>query len=126
MNFRNLTYYGKIGMEGDTEYMEYIDPEDHKTRVNLAERMKDAIQKAGGDTYTVEQSFTLYPTAGTSTDYACSRCITDPSKAKVHAFTIECGKDTFQPEPEQRSEIIQEVTAAILAFCLGIIEITNA
>jgi hypothetical protein len=84
--------------------------------------MRAAIQAVRGRGYTVMQSMSLYPTAGTSDDYAYSRHIVDPSKPKVFSYTIEWGSPTnptpFHPPYPEMKQIIQEITAALLQFCL--------
>lgn len=125
MNFRNSTYNQKRGISGDTTYMEYVNANDRSSRISLANRMKNAIQAVRGRAYTVQQSFALYPTAGTSTDYSLSRCYVNPKKAKIHSYCIECGASAFKffPPDAERQEIIKEITAGLLDFCLGIIEL---
>jgi hypothetical protein len=84
--------------------------------------MRDAIKTVRGRTYTVEQSVGLYPTAGTSDDYAFSRHIIDSSKAKVYSYTIEWGSPSnptpFHPPYSEMLIIIREITLALLEFCL--------
>jgi len=122
MNFQNSAFNGKRGVMGDGVYKEYVNAVDRTLRANLANRMQSAIQAVRGRSYLVEQSCGLYPTAGTSTDYALSRTYIDPYRDRIHAYTIECGT-TFQPPDAERQEIIKEVTAALLEFCLGILEL---
>ena len=65
----------------------------------------------------------LYPTAGTSDDYAFSRHILDSKKSKVYSYTIEWGSQNnptpFHPAYPEMQKIIQEITAALLAFCIA-------
>jgi len=121
MNFRNPAFNGQRGIANDAAYREHIDSSDQTLAINLAQRMRDSIQAARGRTYTVDTFFSLYPTAGTSTDYAFSRHFADPSKEKVHSFTIEWGQE-FQPPYTEMQNIIQEVTAGLLEFSVGIVE----
>jgi carboxypeptidase T len=64
----------------------------------------------------------LYPTAGTSDDYAFSRLIVDSNKAKVYSYTIEWGSASniipFHPAYTEMLVIIREITLALLEFCL--------
>jgi carboxypeptidase T len=120
MNFRNPTYDGKRGLKGRSAYREFLPSTDQTTSVNLATRMRDAIHAVRGKTYTVEQDFGLYPTAGTSDDYASSRHLVDSAKGKIYAFTVEWGTE-FQPPYAEMQNIMQEMTAALLDFCLGAI-----
>ena len=80
--------------------------------------MNDAVKAVRGSEYGVEQGYGLYPTSGASDDYAFSRHFADPSKTKVYGFTIECG-DSFQPPWSEAEEVIREVSAGLIAFCLG-------
>jgi hypothetical protein len=61
----------------------------------------------------------LYPTSGASDDYAFSRHFADPLRAKVYGFTIECGH-SFQPTWAEAEEVIHEVSAGLIAFCLEV------
>jgi carboxypeptidase T len=122
MNFRNAAYHGKRGIKADSKYREYVIPKDRTLRQNLAGLMQKAIKAVRNRNYKVEQSFGLYPTAGTSTDYAISRWYSDPRKTKMHAFCIECGT-TFWPPDSERPKIMKDIIAALLVFCLGILEL---
>jgi len=119
MNFQNAAYNGKRGIAGDVKYKEYIPTTDKTTAVNLANKMKSAIQAVRGRVYKVEQSMDLYPTAGTSDDYAFGRHFVDNKKAKVYSYTIEWGSPSnptpFHPPYPEMQKIIQEITAALIA-----------
>lgn len=123
MNFQNAAFNGKRGIAGDAKYKEYIVPTDKTTAVNLANTMQAAIQAVRGRVYKVEQSMSLYPTAGTSDDYAFSRHLTESKKTKVYSYTIEWGSPSnptpFHPPYSEMQKIIQEITAALLAFCIA-------
>jgi murein tripeptide amidase MpaA len=123
MTFHNVAFNGKRGIAGDTLYKEYLPSGDKTVAVNLATKMRDAIKNVRGRIYKVEQSMSLYPTAGTSDDYAFSRHILDSKKAKVYSYTIEWGSPSnptpFHPPYPEMSKIIQEITAALLAFCVA-------
>ena len=121
MNFRNTAYNGQRGIANDAAYREYIEGCDQTSVIALANRMRNAIQAVRGKAYTAQSSFDLYPTAGTSTDYAFSRHVVDRSKGKVQSFTIEWGQE-FQPPYSEMQNIIQDVTSGLLDFCLGIME----
>jgi murein tripeptide amidase MpaA len=124
MNFQNAAFNGLRGIRGDAAYREYTDPPDQRPTIELANRMRDAIQAVRGRAYVVKTSFDLYPTAGTSTDYADSRQFADASKGKMYSYTIEWGKE-FHPLYSEMRNIIREVTAGLLNFCLGTIELTK-
>ena len=53
--------------------------------------MRDAIKAAHGRQYSVKGAVGLYPTSGTSDDYAYSRSFVDAHKGKVLGYTIEWG-----------------------------------
>lgn len=123
MNFQNAAFNSKRGIAGDTAYKEYITPADKTATVNLANKMRDAIKAVRGRIYKVEQSMNLYPTAGTSDDYAFGRHLIDATKAKVYSYTIEWGSASnptpFHPPYPEMQKIIQEITSALLAFCVN-------
>ncbi|HEX7680338.1 MAG TPA: M14 family zinc carboxypeptidase, partial [Thermoanaerobaculia bacterium] len=100
----------------------YIAAADKTTAVTLAKQMRTAIQAVRGRDYTVMQSMSLYPTAGTSDDYAYSRHLVNPSKPKVFSYTIEWGsgdnETPFHPPYPEMKQIIREITAALLQFCV--------
>lgn len=93
--------------------------------------MRDAIRAAHGRVYTVKSSANLYPTSGTSDDYAYSRNFLDATKGKVLGFTVEWGRKrstlpkSFHPDYVDMVPIIEEVTAGLLAFCLACSAITG-
>jgi murein tripeptide amidase MpaA len=122
MNFQTPAYDGKRGIANDNAYREYIKEDDRKKAVRLANVMRDAIKASRGRVYKTEQSMSLYPTAGTSDDYAFSRHIVDAKKAKVFSYTIEWGSPQnptpFHPPYPEMKQIIDEVTSGLLAFCI--------
>ena len=115
--FFNAGFDGFRGRAGDLDYGEYIAPEDLVVIKNLGNRMNDAIRAVRNQDYGVEQAFGLYPTSGASDDYAFSRHFSDRSKTKVYGFTIECGQ-SFQPSWVEAEDVIREVSAGLIAFCL--------
>jgi murein tripeptide amidase MpaA len=120
MNFRNPAFNGKRGMPGDA-YKEYMPGSDSAMSLSLAQAFHDGIQAFRGKNYTVKQAFDLYPTAGTSDDYAYSRHFTDPAKQNVIAYTLEWGPSgDFHPPYAELHNIIQEVTCGLLEFCLHV------
>jgi carboxypeptidase T len=118
MNFRNPTFDGQRGLSGSNAYREYLPSADQAISTKLARRMRDAIKAVRGKTYTVEQDFGLYPTAGTSDDYATSRHFVDTSKGRIYSFTIEWGTE-FQPPYTEMQRIMRDISAALLNFCVG-------
>jgi murein tripeptide amidase MpaA len=121
MNFRNPAFDGKRGVAGDTVYREYMPAADAAAAVKLAKGMRDAIKAVRGRVYSVQQAVGLYPTAGTSDDYAFSRHIVNSGHAKVLSFTIEWGSESnptpFHPPYGEMKKIIQEITGALFDFC---------
>src|SRR5512144_930851 len=79
MNFRNPAYDGQRGIPDATpggdpgKYREYVPPADLDTLVALEHTMREAIAAAHGRRYSVKGAVGLYPTSGTSDDYAYSR-----------------------------------------------------
>jgi murein tripeptide amidase MpaA len=120
MNFHNPAFDGARGVAGDA-YKEYIPGDDLSTALDLANTFRDGIQAVRGKTYTVKPAFNLYPTAGTSDDYAYSRHFLDPAKQRVISYTLEWGTE-FQPPYSEMQNIIQEITCGLLAFCLRVRE----
>jgi murein tripeptide amidase MpaA len=117
MNFHNPAYDGLRGQPGDSLYREFI-PATELTRFKaVARRVTDAIAAVRGTVYTPMQGVGLYPTSGTSDDYAYSRRFVDPSKPRVWAFSLETG-DEFQPPYGEALQIMSEVSAGLFEFCL--------
>jgi murein tripeptide amidase MpaA len=117
MNFMNPAFNGQRGTGGDA-YKEYMNPGDRDFFVEVGYRVRDAIYAARGHCYTVKPSFNLYPTSGTSTDYAYSRHIVDATKRKVFSYCMETGLE-FQPPAAEATEIMNEASAGLFIFCLG-------
>ena len=116
-HFGNALYDGDRGILEDMTYREYISPMDEIIAAGLSHRMNDALAVVrGGRGYTVEQASGLYPTTGTSSDYAFSRCFADPCLRKIQGWTIEFGKEFIPPYGEMRN-IIKEVGAAMTELC---------
>ncbi|MFI9206012.1 M14 family metallopeptidase [Streptomyces sp. NPDC053048] len=103
---------------------EFITARDLDIAVKLGQRMHDAVFAVRSLDYGVEQAFGLYPTSGASDDYAFSRQFVDPGATKVFAFTIECGR-SFQPPFSEAENVIREVSAGLVAFGLGVHDITD-
>ena len=86
-----------------------------------ATTMASAIALVRGRRYQVKQSVGLYPTAGSSDDYAYSRHFADGSKKKLIAYTIEWGRSRastpFHPPYPEMRQVMREVSAGLLALC---------
>ncbi|MFF2044374.1 M14 family metallopeptidase [Kitasatospora sp. NPDC058170] len=118
MNFRNPAFDRKRGVAGDLAYAEFIPKTDADAAVLLAEQFCQGVQGVRGRSYTPMSAFHLYPTSGTSDDYAFSRHLVDPDKGRVLAFTIEWGTSFHPPWAEMRN-IVLDVDAGLVQFCLS-------
>lgn len=123
MNFINAIWNGQRGLKGDT-YREFINSPDLTSLQAAGDIMSSAIAGVRGQVYEVAQSFflpgwTTYPTSGASDDWAFSRHYSDPSKPKVLGYTIEFNNTwTFFPPWSEMENIILDVDAGLVAFCL--------
>jgi carboxypeptidase T len=132
MNFHNPVYDGRRGITDSTpggdpgKYREYLPAADLTTLTTLGDAMSAAIQAAHGRVYAVKGAVGLYPTSGTSDDYAYSRSFLDTTSSKVLGYTIEWGPQrssiprSFHPDYPDMVPIIEEITAALLAFCAAV------
>jgi murein tripeptide amidase MpaA len=117
MDFRNPAYDGTRSLTaGDTTYKEFIPAGDELIARTLAERMRDAIAAVRGKVYTAEQGVALYPTTGTSSDYAYARHRENPAKGRTYGFAIEWGTE-FRPQWAEMALIVQDVSAGLLELC---------
>lgn len=116
-NFLNPAFNGARGVLGDA-YGEYIPANDLAAVNCLAGQMQSALQAVRGQTYTTGQSYDLYPTSGTATDYPYSRHFADPAKTKTLGFLIEWGTE-FQPPWAEMENIILDISSALIAFTLA-------
>ena len=123
MNFRNRAYDGKRGRLFDDVYREYFPPRDKQEALDVARRMAGAIKLVRGRKYHVKPSVGLYPTAGATDDYAYSRHFVDPQKGKIIPLTVEWGRShastPFHPPYPEMRKVMREVSAGLLAVCLG-------
>jgi murein tripeptide amidase MpaA len=103
---------------------EYIDAADLAVATELSAAMDAAIISVSGSGYGYEQACNLYPTSGTSDDYAFSRAFADHGLTKTYAFAMECAT-TFQPAYAVAENVMREVGAALVAFGLGAGPITD-
>jgi murein tripeptide amidase MpaA len=103
---------------------EFMTTADLGTVVTLAHGMDDAIAGVRGVRYGVEPAYGLYPTSGTSDDYAFSRHLVDPRTGRVLGFCIECGS-SFQPAWTEAEDVIREVSAAVIQLALHAHEVTD-
>ena len=115
-NFSNSGFDGQRGVAGDA-YGEYIQNGDLTQIIELANALHDALKAVRGSDYSVEPAYTLYPTSGANDDYAYARRFVDSSLGKIYAYTVEWGTE-FQPPWGEMEQIVADVSAGILAFCL--------
>lgn len=114
-NFTNPAFDGQRGLADDAAYAEYILPADLGTQCGLVQAMQSALFNVRGITYQTGQSFELYATTGTLSDYPYSRHIVNPALTKTHGFLIEWGTE-FQPVWTEMENIILDVSSALIAF----------
>jgi len=121
MNFRNPRYDGMRGQIHDDVYREYIPAADAKLAEQIGKCMAHAISRVRGREYKVKQAVGLYPTAGSSDDYAYSRHLVDRRKRKIIAYTIEWGRShastPFHPPYDEMRKVMREVTSGLLELC---------
>ncbi len=113
-NFTNATYDGQRGIANDA-YAEYISAADLGTQCGLTQTMQNALYNVRGISYQTGQTFELYATTGTLSDYPYSRHIANPTLTKTHGFLIEWGTQ-FQPPWAEMENIILDVSSALVAF----------
>ncbi|MER5756040.1 M14 family metallopeptidase [Streptomyces sp. NPDC002088] len=118
MNFLNPAFDGTRGVADDPAYAEFIPNGDAADAVVLAEQFCQGLKGVRGSAYTPMSAFHLYPTCGTSDDYAYSRHIVDPDKGKILSFTIEWGT-SFQPPWPEMERIILDTDAGLVQFCVA-------
>jgi murein tripeptide amidase MpaA len=126
MNFMNPSFNSKRGL--DNVYKEYIPSEDLDTVISLASSFSDGIEPVRGKKYTIQQAVGLYPTSGAVDDYAYSRHLSDPTKNKIFAFTVEWGSRdasdqiSFHPEWDEMQKIVSDISAGMIEFCLSAVK----
>ena len=123
MSFLNPKYDGKRGRIHDDVYREYMPAADERRRRELGAAFAAGVRGVRGREYHVQQGVGLYPTAGTTDDYAYSRHFRDPDKGKIQSFTLEWGRvrtsTPFHPPYPEMRKVMREVTAGLFAFCLN-------
>ena len=123
-NFANPAYDGQRGRIGDT-YREYISLPDYEIATGIARAVSDAMRDVRNRLYKPLQGVGLYPTCGTSDDYAASRHIVSPKIPKTFAFTIEFNfegntRDPFlaTANPKTLTQTMRDVIPGLIALCL--------
>ena len=116
MNFRNPAYDHLRGVGGDSDYKEYVPPDDLLVEATLATRMHDAIFAVRGRDYPAAQGFSFTGAIpGNAKDYVYARHFVDPSKGKIYGYTVEWGD--VQPLWPEMELIIKDVTAGLIELC---------
>jgi len=124
MAFGDPGWDHRRGVSGDA-YREYIPAGYLSTVQSAATAVRDAIASVRGQPYTSAQSFGLpgwpgYPTSGASDDWSFSRHFADPSRRQTFGFTLEFNPtSTFFPSWAEMTDIIRDVDAGLVAFCLN-------
>lgn len=123
-NFTNPRYDGQRGRIGGA-YREYISLGDYQVASGMAQAVSDAMRDVRNRPYTAKQAVGLYPTCGTSDDYAASRHIVNPRIRKTFGFTVEFNfeGDTRDPflatvDPKTLDRTMRDVIPGLIAFCM--------
>jgi murein tripeptide amidase MpaA len=138
-NFHNPAFDRKRGLlaqNGHPEarrYGEHLDPTHRQHLIEIATRMRDAVESVNGRPYTVQQGAQLYGTSGTSDDWAFAQHILDPTRPVIYPYTIEFGRErpndvaaSFHPPYADMEKIIDEVVAGLLEMCLAGLDLLAA
>lgn len=103
------------------DYKEYIPPADLERFEKMGADAAQAIKDVRGRSYTVQPGSALYPTTGTTSDYAYARHVADPALRKVYGFTFETGpwtgdaEESFQPPFPEANRIMEEAISGLLS-----------
>jgi murein tripeptide amidase MpaA len=124
MNFRNPAYDGLRGTPGDTTYKEYVPADALAWHANTARQVRDAIRAVRGRQYLATPGIALYPTTGTASDFAYARHFIDSARTRVWGFTVETATE-FQPPYAEGREVMAEVCAGLLQFCVACVGPAN-
>ena len=117
MSFMNPAWNGQRGIRSDA-YREYL-PAARLTELQAAAAtIRDGIFAVRGQSYVTMQGFDLYPTSGTSEDWAFTREFLVPSRGRLSAFVIEFNKNIdFFPTWAEMVDLIADVDAGLVALC---------
>lgn len=102
-------------------YKEFIPPADLTRFEKVGADAAQAIKDVRGRGYTVQPGAALYPTTGTSSDYAYARHVVNPTLRKVYGFTFETGpwtgiaEESFQPPFPEADRIMEEAISGLLS-----------
>ena len=117
MSFMNPAWDGKRGIRGDV-YRDYIPPGRLVELQTAAAVVRDGIWAVRGQSYVSKQGFDLYPTSGTSEDWAFAREFEVPARGKLTGMVIEFNKNIdFFPTWPEMVDLIADVDAGLIALC---------
>ena len=111
-NFRNPAFDGQRGIVG-SGYKEFIRAADLHAHETTAARIRGGIKTVRNRVYTAEQSISLYPTTGTTHDYAYARNFIDTGRRRILGFTLETARE-FQPADAEKANVITEVSVGLM------------
>jgi murein tripeptide amidase MpaA len=116
MSFKNPAWDGKRGKSGDV-YRDYIPPTRLAELHAAVAVMHDGIKAVRGQDYLQQQGFALYPTSGTSEDWAFTREFLGWG-GKLGGFVIEFNKNIdFFPTWAEMTKLIEDIDAGLVALC---------
>lgn len=117
MSFKNPAWNGQRGRSGDT-YRDYVPPARLVQLQTAVAVMHDGIQAVRGQNYLQQQGFALYPTSGTSQDWAFTREFLGWGGGKLGGFVIEFNKNIdFFPTWGEMIKLIEDIDAGLVALC---------
>ena len=115
-SFKNSAWDGQRGLTGGT-YSDYHPAgrlAEHQAAANV---MRDGIFAVRGQSYVAKQGFLLYPTSGTSEDWAFTREFLDPNRGQLSGFCIEFNKNVdFFPTWAEMLNLIADIDAGLIAL----------
>ena len=127
MSFLNPAFDGQRGRAGDA-YREFIPRRRSRCRsrtLGSRDERGDHGGERSGAGYELGQSFSLYPTSGTSDDYAYRRHFVDGGKARSWALRSSAAR-SFQPPWAEAEDVIRELCAGLVAFSLAAMQQAGA
>jgi murein tripeptide amidase MpaA len=117
ISFMNPAFDGQRGKAGDA-YRSYVPPARLAQLQAAVAVMHDGIKAVRGEDYLQQQGFALYPTSGTSEDWAFTREFLVPARGKLGGFVIEFNKDIdFFPTWGEMLKLIEDIDAGLIALC---------
>ena len=117
MRFDSPAFNRLRGLPGDS-YGEFLPAPDLALMQGLAQTLVADLQSVRGKAYAPLSAFEYFPSSGTSHDYAYARHLVTPGLAKTCGFALEWGTE-FQPPWAEMEEIIKDVSAGLIGFCLA-------